>query len=40
MPPEAKQALGMAMARGVPVREALERIIPQAGGGDAQQQQA
>jgi hypothetical protein len=30
MPPEAKQALGMAMARGVPVREALERIIPQA----------
>ena len=32
MPPEAKQALGMAMARGVPVREALERIIPQAQG--------
>lgn len=30
MPPEAKQALGMAMARGVPVREALERIIPAA----------
>ena len=28
LPPEAKQALGMAMARGVPVREALERIIP------------
>lgn len=30
MPPEAKQALGMAMARGVPVREALERIMAQA----------
>lgn len=26
LPPEAKQALGMAMARGVPVREALTRI--------------
>lgn len=36
LPPEAKQALGMAMARGVPVREALERIIP-AAQGDAQQ---
>lgn len=34
MPPEAKQALGMAMARGVPVREALERIM-----GAVQQQQ-
>jgi hypothetical protein len=27
MPPEAKQALGAAMAKGVPVREALERIV-------------
>ena len=39
MPPEAKQALGMAMARGVPVRKALERIIPATQGG-AQQQRA
>lgn len=29
LPPEAKQALGMAMARGVPVREAFERILGQ-----------
>lgn len=34
LPPEAKQALGMAMARGVPVREALTRIAQA-----AQQQQ-
>lgn len=37
LPPEAKQALGMSLARGVPLREALERIIPAIQGGQQQQ---
>lgn len=40
LPPEALQALGMAMARGVPVREAIERIIPAVQQQTAQPQQA
>ena len=30
LPPEAKQALGAAMAQGVPMQEALARIVPAA----------
>lgn len=40
LPPEAKQALGMAMARGVPVREALTRIAQVAQQQQPQQQTA
>lgn len=36
LPPEMKQALGMAMARGVPVREALTRIMQAAQAGNQQ----